>query len=123
MELDGRVLYRRIWAEHRPAPHNLEVEQTVPGRARAMWFSRLTKRWEFDPVTIGRVIADDVDQGSGAVVFVDRAAAEQTARAMGLELPTETELAAFLEWAGRQMEHSGDWDDPIPMERRDPPPA
>ena len=121
MELDGRVLYRRIWTEHRPAPHNVVVEQAVPGPPRAMWFSGLTKRWEFDPVTIGRVIADDADQGSGAVTFVDRAEAEQTARTMGVDLPTETELAAFLERAGRQMQDSGDWEEPIPMEPLGPP--
>jgi hypothetical protein len=74
-------------------------------------------------VTIGRVIADDVDQGSGAVTFVDRAGAEQAARTMGVDLPAETQLAAFLEQASRQMQASGDWEDPIPMGRPDAPMA
>ena len=116
MELDGGFLYRQIWAGNRPAPHNVIVQQRLPGPARSIWFSGWTKRWEFDPATIQRVTADDVDQGNGTVTFVDRPQAEQVEHSLGTTLPSEPELTRMMEAAAAQMATSQDPGTPIPVD-------
>jgi hypothetical protein len=113
MELDGSFLYRQIWGDPKPAPHNVIVEQLSPGPPRSMWFSGRRKKWTFDPGTIHRVMMDDFDEATGYVTEVDRATAEKVARGMGQTLPDETELARMMDEGVARMTATDDWETPI----------
>jgi hypothetical protein len=113
VQLDGTFRYRQAWADPKPAPHNVIVEQLSPGPPRQLWFSGLTKKWEFDPGTIRRVILDDFNEATGWLTIVDRATAERVAAEMGQTLPDETELARMMDEGVARMTATDDWETPI----------
>jgi hypothetical protein len=79
------------------APVGLITRERSTGPLRAVLWNHRLREWTFSPEIAAPILYDD--QNSDRFERVDRPQAEEIARSLGTELPTETELHQIIEQA------------------------
>jgi len=90
--------YYALFRTSKTAPSvGLITRQRSTGPLRAVLWNHRAKAWTFSPEIAAPILYDD--RNSDRLLRVDRATAEEIARSLGTELPTEEELHQIIEQA------------------------